>query len=124
MSTHILTKNIFLGHSGFPPVKLSLFFYLFIYLFISSTGDEIRTQGCSHERAAVLFLESLYPNLGCEFVSYPCSSWEDYQGGLCSDCESSGGCPLMGYYADRSGAEGLLYLETGSVSPYCILDED
>ncbi|XP_072016455.1 pancreatic triacylglycerol lipase-like [Amphiura filiformis] len=85
--------------------------------------DFFRTSGCSHSRAPLLFLDSLDPTTGCELTSYPCSSWENFQAGLCSDCGRRGVCPVMGYYAERSRANGLLYLDTGSVSPYCVLDE-
>ncbi|KAI8494199.1 hypothetical protein Bbelb_279590 [Branchiostoma belcheri] len=73
---------------------------------------------CSHTRAIELFTESI--NSPCEFTAYPCSSWDDYEAGECTDCDGS--CSVMGFHADKHGGAGLLYLNTNDKDPFCLTD--
>ncbi|XP_078670851.1 pancreatic triacylglycerol lipase-like [Branchiostoma floridae x Branchiostoma belcheri] len=73
---------------------------------------------CSHTRAIELFTESI--NSPCEFTAYPCSSWDDYEAGECTDCDGS--CSVMGFHADKHGGAGLLYLNTNEKDPFCLTD--
>ncbi|XP_033738103.1 pancreatic lipase-related protein 2-like isoform X2 [Pecten maximus] len=74
------------------------------------------TVSCSHSRSHEYFTESI--NSPCPFTGYPCSSYDNFQKGLCLNCAGSG-CAQMGYYADQYHARGKLYLNTESSSPYC-----
>ncbi|XP_035665052.1 pancreatic triacylglycerol lipase-like [Branchiostoma floridae] len=70
---------------------------------------------CSHSRAIELFTESI--NSQCQFTAYPCSSWDEYAAGECSDC--GGSCSVMGFHADKHGGRGSLYLNTNDRDPFC-----
>jgi len=71
---------------------------------------------CSHSRSYGYFIESI--NLqGCHFYAHSCSSWDDYENGLCHGCPA-GGCPEMGFNLDPS-VRGIYYLSTAQSSPFC-----
>ncbi|XP_051006325.1 lipase member I [Acomys russatus] len=85
---------------------------------------------CDHQRAIYLFLAAFETN--CNFVSFPCRSYKDYQGGLCVDCGTlyKDSCPRLGNQAKlwREGlnkrTEGwplrtIAYLDTSSEHPFC-----
>ncbi|XP_077311054.1 pancreatic triacylglycerol lipase-like [Lithobates pipiens] len=68
---------------------------------------------CNHDAAKVYYLQSI--TNPSAFVSYPCSSWNNYTAGNCRSCPSSG-CPKMGHYADAYGgvtnSSQVFYLST------------
>ncbi|KAL5017075.1 hypothetical protein ScPMuIL_006664 [Solemya velum] len=72
---------------------------------------------CAHERSHAYFIESLF-NDKCQFLSRPCESYNAFLLGNCSSCGSNG-CPVMGYYADRTHNAGSFYLRTNSRAPFC-----
>ncbi|XP_050004888.1 lipase member I isoform X1 [Alexandromys fortis] len=86
---------------------------------------------CDHQRAVYLFLASFETN--CSFVSFPCSSYEDYKNGLCLDCGTlpKDSCPRLGNKARPWWKEGLkkktegwpfrtlAFLDTSSKNPFC-----
>ncbi|KAI8494204.1 hypothetical protein Bbelb_279640 [Branchiostoma belcheri] len=75
---------------------------------------------CSHSRAIELFTESI--NSPCGFTAYPCSSWDDFVAGECTDCDGS--CSVMGFHADKHayGGDEKLYLNTNDKDPFCLTD--
>ncbi|XP_038073630.1 pancreatic lipase-related protein 2-like [Patiria miniata] len=81
---------------------------------LDDTESELK---CSHFRAVYYFTESIQTTQ-CQFASYPCSSWDEFLNGQCSDCGALG-CPSMGYRADSTLARGKFYLQTASQEPYC-----
>ncbi|XP_057619841.1 lipase member I [Chionomys nivalis] len=86
---------------------------------------------CDHQRAVYLFLASFETN--CNFVSFPCTSYEDYKNGLCVDCGNLpiDSCPRLGNQAKPWWKEGLkekmegwpfrtiAFLDTSSKNPFC-----
>ncbi|CAH6792473.1 Lipi [Phodopus roborovskii] len=85
---------------------------------------------CDHQRAVHLFLGAFEAK--CNFVSFPCPSYKDYQNGLCMDCGKlyKGSCPRLGNQAKlwkeglNKRKEGLplrtiAFLDTSKVYPYC-----
>ncbi|KAG2462914.1 LIPR2 protein, partial [Polypterus senegalus] len=75
---------------------------------------------CNHLRPYKYYTESIQNNNG--FMGYPCSSYESFQLGDCPACPS-GGCPLMGHYANfysrhnRTESQ-YFYLNTGDGKPF------
>ncbi|XP_054556187.1 lipase member I isoform X2 [Talpa occidentalis] len=55
---------------------------------------------CDHQRAVYLFMAAL--KTGCNFISFPCTSYKDYKIGLCMDCDDfkKKSCPRLGYQAE------------------------
>ncbi|KAF3821362.1 hypothetical protein GH733_010940, partial [Mirounga leonina] len=53
---------------------------------------------CDHQRAVYLFMASLETN--CNFISFPCPSYEDFKAGSCVDCDNFNekSCPRLAYY--------------------------
>lgn len=78
-------------------------------------------EGCSHGRSHEYWSESITATgFRKTFVSWPCSSYEDFENGLCTDCGIRG-CPEMGFNVDRN-LNGVFYLKTNSESPYALGD--
>ncbi|CAF5170678.1 unnamed protein product, partial [Rotaria magnacalcarata] len=77
---------------------------------------------CSHLASVRLFTDSVLNQ--CPYVSYPCTSMDDFNAGKCSlDCDGrTRHCNRMGYWASPSDGNGTLYLKTQDASafPYCI----
>ncbi|CAM4982006.1 unnamed protein product [Rotaria socialis] len=77
---------------------------------------------CSHVASVRLFTDSVLNQ--CPYVSYPCTSMDDFNAGKCSlDCDGrTRHCNRMGYWASPSDGNGSLYLKTQDASafPYCI----
>ncbi|XP_060227125.1 lipase member I isoform X2 [Meriones unguiculatus] len=85
---------------------------------------------CNHQRAIYLFLAAFETR--CNFVSFPCRSYRDYQRGLCVDCGNpyKDSCPRLGNQA-KQWREDLknrteewplrttVYLDTSSENPFC-----
>jgi len=71
---------------------------------------------CSHSRAPLLFIESLKSS--CSFKAHQCSSFNTFDAGQCLGCPS-GGCPLMGYDANKSSLRGSFFLSTTGSQPFC-----
>uniref|UniRef100_A0A8C6S2Q8 Lipase member H n=1 Tax=Nannospalax galili TaxID=1026970 RepID=A0A8C6S2Q8_NANGA len=85
---------------------------------------------CSHQRAVHLFIAALETD--CNFVSFPCRSYKDYENGLCVDCGNAkkDSCPRLGNQA-KLWKEGLkkrmegwplrtsAFLDTSGQSPFC-----
>ena len=74
--------------------------------------------GCDHNRVPALFTESITSS--CQFLGYPCSSYDDFQNGKCMSC--NGQCASMGYNAilyKNVYFSKQLYLNTNSGSKYC-----
>ncbi|XP_032158126.1 lipase member I [Mustela erminea] len=80
---------------------------------------------CDHQRAVYLFMASLETK--CNFVSFPCPSYEDFKAGLCVDCDYNKGksCPRLGYQAElwkdalNTRKETIVFLDTSGKSPFC-----
>ncbi|XP_077550945.1 lipase member I-like [Haemaphysalis longicornis] len=70
--------------------------------------------GCSHTRAAYLFIASLN-NTSCKFASHPCPLYGETSEG-CNTTEREG---EMGYYSIRSQGRGNQYLTTNGSPPFC-----
>uniref|UniRef100_A0A2C9KRW2 PLAT domain-containing protein n=1 Tax=Biomphalaria glabrata TaxID=6526 RepID=A0A2C9KRW2_BIOGL len=81
----------------------------------------IETLICNHMRAFHYYVESI--NTRCPFVGYPCNSEQDFTNGVCNVC-GTGGCPYMGFHADRSkpspGQRRKIYLTTDNHRPFCM----
>ncbi|WP_411026850.1 lipase family protein, partial [Salmonella sp. s55044] len=74
---------------------------------------------CSHSKVKNYYAESIR-STSCKFISYECSSWADYDAGLCNDCGSLFGCcNYMGYWANQS-CTGKRYLITKGRAQYCV----
>uniref|UniRef100_A0A8C0LQQ3 Lipase I n=2 Tax=Canis lupus dingo TaxID=286419 RepID=A0A8C0LQQ3_CANLU len=85
---------------------------------------------CNHQRAVYLFMASLETN--CNFISFPCSSYEDFKAGLCVNCEKfkKKSCPRLGYQAElwkdalkerkeKQFLKTTVFLDTSGTSPFC-----
>ncbi|XP_045140776.1 lipase member I [Echinops telfairi] len=85
---------------------------------------------CDHQRAVYLFMASLETH--CNFISFPCPSYKDYEAGLCVNCDDFKklSCPLLGYHADqwksilkerieRKSMRTNMYLDTSGANPFC-----
>ncbi|XP_026228108.1 lipase member H [Anabas testudineus] len=80
---------------------------------------------CDHQRSVSLYLESLVSN--CSIRAYPCSSYEDFLNGNCTNCDQFGaaGCPVFGHDAIRwkdmllSLGETKTFFTTNANSPFC-----
>ncbi|XP_068113986.1 pancreatic triacylglycerol lipase-like [Hyperolius riggenbachi] len=57
----------------------------------------LRSFTCNHDAAKRYYLASI--NQPSAFSSFPCTSWNTFESGLCSSC-SSAECARMGHYAD------------------------
>lgn len=71
---------------------------------------------CSHSRAIYLFIESITSQ--CQFYGHACSSASRFNDGACLGCPA-GGCPVMGYDADKTTQRGSFYLSTAGITPFC-----
>merc|ERR1712038_323139 len=85
---------------------------------------------CSHTRAIELYIESLdaYKTGSCVNVGFECSSYDEFNLGLCFECGSENKhCAKLGYpaieykkVAEKYSRTGVkLYLNTGSITPFC-----
>ncbi|MBN3276246.1 LIPH Lipase, partial [Polyodon spathula] len=81
---------------------------------------------CDHQRSVFLFLCSL--NKTCEITAYPCSSYQQFLDGKCTQCEDfhPAPCPVLGFYIYR-WKDALLKLEqtkayfsTTTDPPFCM----
>ncbi|XP_060028125.1 lipase member I isoform X1 [Erinaceus europaeus] len=88
---------------------------------------------CDHQRAVYLFMATLETK--CNFISFPCASYNDYKIGLCMDCEgfSDGfkkkSCPKLGYQAElwkdiliekrERSLRTTVFLDTTGTKPFC-----
>ncbi|XP_030887487.1 lipase member I [Leptonychotes weddellii] len=82
---------------------------------------------CDHQRAVYLFMASLETN--CNFISFPCPSYEDFKAGSCVDCDNFNekSCPRLGYQAElwedvlkEKREETTVFLDTTGASPFCV----
>ncbi|MBN3322787.1 PLA1A Phospholipase, partial [Atractosteus spatula] len=80
---------------------------------------------CDHMRAVYVYISAL--NGSCPLAGFPCSSYEDFVGGSCLDCDShfSGSCPQIGMQ-DTHGIEVKsfpehpeVFLMTMPEAPFC-----
>ncbi|XP_045200341.1 inactive pancreatic lipase-related protein 1-like [Mercenaria mercenaria] len=82
-----------------------------------SIGGVANSITCSHSRSRELFMESI--NSQCKFYAHTCPSGDAFEAGSCLGCPS-GGCPSMGYDADKNNdLRGTYYLSTSGQAPYC-----
>ncbi|XP_036059337.1 lipase member I [Onychomys torridus] len=85
---------------------------------------------CDHQRAVHLFIAAFETN--CNFVSFPCASYKEYENGLCVDCRSLYGdtCPRLGNQAQlwkeglKERVEGwplrtTAFLDTSAQNSFC-----
>ncbi|XP_006866510.1 PREDICTED: lipase member I [Chrysochloris asiatica] len=85
---------------------------------------------CDHQRAVHFFMASLETQ--CNFVSFPCPSYDHYKTGLCIDCDGFKklSCPRLGHNAylwkgilkEKMGKLSLrntVFLDTTGSSPFC-----
>ncbi|XP_006983666.1 lipase member I [Peromyscus maniculatus bairdii] len=85
---------------------------------------------CDHQRAVHLFIAAFETN--CNFVSFPCASYKEYENGLCADCRNGYGdtCPRLGNQAQlwkkglKERMEGwplrtTAFLDTSAQSSFC-----
>nr|XP_042898983.1 pancreatic triacylglycerol lipase [Parasteatoda tepidariorum] len=80
------------------------------------------SNSCDHGRANEYFLESIN-NSNCKFLAVQCSSYKDFEKGLCSPNNST--INEMGFHAVQLPNLDLpakFYLRTNASSPYCIED--
>ncbi|MCL4124859.1 UNVERIFIED_CONTAM: hypothetical protein GTU68_060683 [Idotea baltica] len=85
--------------------------------------------GCSHGRSHDYFAESILAGVSggtdLTFVSWPCSDYDTFEAGGCTDCGD--GCLDMGFYVDLHlssfSLEGLYYLNTKNSEPYAQGDD-
>lgn len=70
---------------------------------------------CSHRRAYEFYIASVQNR--CSWKAYPCSSFSDFEDGMCRTC--NGACPTMGYGADHTKRLGYFYLKTNGALPFC-----
>uniref|UniRef100_A0A7N5JAM0 Lipase I n=1 Tax=Ailuropoda melanoleuca TaxID=9646 RepID=A0A7N5JAM0_AILME len=93
---------------------------------IHSDTNGIKFIKCDHQRAVYLFMASLETN--CNFISFPCPSYEDFKAGSCVDCDkfSEKSCPRLGYQAELwkdvlkvRREETTVFLDTAGTSPFC-----
>lgn len=73
--------------------------------------------GCSHQRGPDLFAESVLSNH--TFHSLRCSSWENFQAGLCDEEQYN----FLGNNANPEYS-GIFYLKTNGQSPFAIDHEE
>jgi len=92
-------------------------------------GCEILSSGtsflsCSHSRAVELYTDSIRSS--CNFLSYECSSYEEFQLGNCASCgDDNSHCASMGFHADQYAAKNtranvLLFDSTAEEAPFCL----
>ncbi|KAB7498880.1 Pancreatic lipase-related protein 2 [Armadillidium nasatum] len=79
---------------------------------------------CGHLRPITYYIESIL-NPSCQWVSYECSSFEQFQKGECSSCGTdSSNCGLLGpraiEYTDKSRENVVLFIKTAAKSPFCV----
>ncbi|XP_019487694.1 PREDICTED: lipase member I [Hipposideros armiger] len=84
---------------------------------------------CDHQRAVYLFMATLETK--CNFISFPCRSYEDYKTGLCMDCENfkKKSCPSLGIQAEQwkdilkeraeKSLKTIAFLDTADKNPFC-----
>ncbi|XP_010898189.1 lipase member H [Esox lucius] len=78
---------------------------------------------CEHQRAVYLYLDSMKRT--CTSRAFPCSSYNDFLGGRCLDCNTYGpiGCPVFGYeiiqWKKYLVPETMAYFTTNKKSPFC-----
>ncbi|XP_040836353.1 lipase member I [Ochotona curzoniae] len=85
---------------------------------------------CNHQRAVYLFMAALESN--CNFVSFPCQSYQDFKTSLCVDCDKfkKTSCPILGYQMqpwkdifeermNRWPNRSTVYLDTSGTNPFC-----
>ncbi|XP_005863552.1 PREDICTED: lipase member I [Myotis brandtii] len=84
---------------------------------------------CDHQRAIHLFMAALETN--CNFISFPCHSYEDYKTGSCMDCDNfkKKSCPRLGYQAElwkdvleermKRSLRTTAFLDTTGINPFC-----
>ena len=71
---------------------------------------------CSHSRAYEYFIESI--NTDCSFRALRCSSWSNYQKGLCDHCDQN----RMGIKSVQMDEPIFYYLKVNSDKPFCVAD--
>jgi len=83
------------------------------------TIEDLIKGGCSHERSVSYFKESIRTlNGGNEFLSWHCSSWEDFTEGKCCDEDTA----VMGEWIDTRAAHGKYFLEVHQEKPFAMGD--
>ncbi|XP_035287649.1 lipase member H-like [Anguilla anguilla] len=80
---------------------------------------------CDHQRSVFLFLNSL--NKTCNITAYPCSSYDDFLDGKCTQCDTfkPAPCPVFGYFISEQ-KDTILHLNqtkaffsTTANQPFC-----
>jgi len=83
------------------------------------TIEDLIKGGCSHERSVSYFKESIRTlNGGNEFLSWHCSSWEDFTEGKCCDEDTA----VMGEWIDTRASHGKYFLEVHQEKPFAMGD--
>lgn len=79
------------------------------------------TTACSHTASVYFFIDSI-ENKGCKYVSYPCSSYDNFNKAQCLACGTNG-CNNLGFWASKNKDNGKLYLNTQNADsvPFCQL---
>nr|XP_019597556.1 PREDICTED: lipase member I [Rhinolophus sinicus] len=81
---------------------------------------------CDHQRAVYLFMATLETN--CNFISFPCHSYDAYETGLCVDCDNfeKKSCPRLGFQAEQwkdvlkeRSLRITVFLDTAGKNPFC-----
>lgn len=76
---------------------------------------------CSHDAAHLFFLDSI-KHTNCEYVAFPCESYEKFSNGECLECGPEG-CNQAGIKATPYKDKGMLFYTTRSADkdsyPYC-----
>lgn len=89
----------------------------------------VKYVSCNHERSYELFTESVAPT--CPFMAIQCKSYEAFQAGNCTTCDSKHLCVPMGLHSYRTyrqfqvaglvdtNSNTALYALTGGTKPFC-----
>ncbi|KAK1168103.1 lipase member H-A-like [Acipenser oxyrinchus oxyrinchus] len=80
---------------------------------------------CDHQRSVYLFLCSL--NKTCEITAYPCSSYQTFLDGKCTECDAflPAPCPVLGFYVYKwkdalvKLEQTKAYFSTTADPPFC-----
>uniref|UniRef100_A0A671E0V2 Lipase I n=1 Tax=Rhinolophus ferrumequinum TaxID=59479 RepID=A0A671E0V2_RHIFE len=93
---------------------------------IHSDTNGIQFVKCDHQRAVYLFMATLETN--CNFISFPCHSYDAYETGLCVDCDNfkKKSCPRLGFQAEQwkdvlkeRSLRITVFLDTAGKNPFC-----
>lgn len=74
-----------------------------------------REHACNHERAVLLFTDSILHPERCRYLGYSCGNYSEFLNAQCMTCGNDG-CGHMGYHVEGTG---IYYLMTKANPPFC-----